>query len=115
MMSGRPNGRRLQSGVSSGSQQDIRIKPGRREREPDRSLDDDRGGSGDSRGGRTDEVRISKLARGLAKLESEKSFFTISNQIESALQETENRRYVGRYFSCLCPSFQEVFKGLPGT
>lgn len=118
-MSGRP-GRRMQSGVSSGSQHDIRVVKKSRDNARDISLfsqEDDRdrgfGGGGDSKG-RNEEVRISRLTRLLARLDTEESFFTISGQIESALNETENRRYVSRCFQCLCPSFHEIFKGLTG-
>lgn len=100
----------MQSGVSIGSQPDIRIK--KRDNVKDSGVgEDDRG---DFRG-RNEEVRISRLTRLLARLDTEESFYTICNQIESALNETENRRYVSRCFQCLCPQFLEVFKGLAGN
>jgi len=115
-MSGR-SGRRMYSGVSTGSQHDLR---GRRRDKGD--FDDDRnssalvggGGDGSSSKGKPEEVRISRLTRLLARLDNEESFFTICGQIEGALVETENQKYVNRCFQCLCPSFLEVFKGLGG-
>ncbi|ODM98683.1 Serine/threonine-protein kinase SMG1 [Orchesella cincta] len=103
----------MYSGVSTGSSHDVR---GRRR---DKDLEDDRsyafGGGGDgSSKGKNEEVRISRLTRLLARMDNEESFLTICGQIEGALVEAENQKYVSRCFQCLCPSFLEVFKGLGG-
>lgn len=111
-MSRRP-GRRLHGGGSSGgSQHDLRIR--KREKAERHDRDHASEFEGNDAREKTEDVRISRLTRSLARLESEESFFTLCGQIEGALTEVENQRYVSRCFQCLNPSFLEVFKGLSG-